>query len=153
MKPFLLASVCLSLASPAFGQYSARTLTRRIVPPPAAQGTQPAPQQPEQPAVPQAPVPQQPLVRVPPPIVPAATPEQKDAAEKKLIEWQKQRAQSGSDNAQYELGVRYLTGKGVEQNDAEAKKWLQKAAAQGHSQAKRKLEELNKKAAESTAQK
>jgi hypothetical protein len=80
----------------------------------------------------------------PQPKVPAKSDEQKAADEKKLIDWQKQRAESGSENAQYELGMRYLTGKGVDQNPDEAKKWLEKAAKQGHSQAKRKVEELNK---------
>ncbi len=36
---------------------------------------------------------------------------------------------------QYELGRCYLTGTGVEQNGAEAEKWLRRAAEQGHSEA------------------
>ena len=36
---------------------------------------------------------------------------------------------------QYELGRCYLTGTGMEQNGAEAEKWLRRAAEQGHSEA------------------
>ena len=40
-------------------------------------------------------------------------------------------AEQGSPNAQYRLGSCYFTGKGVQQNYAEAVKWMSKAAHQG----------------------
>jgi hypothetical protein len=41
-------------------------------------------------------------------------------------------AEQGVAEAQYKLGVLYLTGEGVLQNHAEAAKWLRKAAEQGY---------------------
>ena len=35
-------------------------------------------------------------------------------------------------NAQFSLGVMYEYGQGVAQNDAKAREWMEKAAAQGH---------------------
>jgi TPR repeat protein len=141
-------AVILSLVAFLFGvtshaQYSARKLTRRIapqLPPPPAQPGRPAP------AVPNAPAanPGVPAARpiVTGPTVPQKTPEQKEEADKKLLEYQKGRAEKGSDNAQYELGMRYLTGKGVEKDEKQAREWLQKAADGGNSMAKKKLAEL-----------
>src|SRR5512132_1569301 len=47
----------------------------------------------------------------------------------------RQEAERGNANAQFDLGVRYATGKGVAHNDAEAALWIRKAADQGHVQA------------------
>ena len=44
--------------------------------------------------------------------------------------------------AEYELGLRYLKGDGVEVDPAKAKEWLQKAAAQGYAKAKAALQSL-----------
>ena len=52
-------------------------------------------------------------------------------AENELNELRR-RADEGCPEAQYELGWRFSAGQGVEQNDAEALKWLHKAAEQGH---------------------
>ena len=41
-----------------------------------------------------------------------------------------QRAEQGDANAQYHLGMAYLSGKGVPQNDTQAFQWLRKAAEQ-----------------------
>ncbi len=59
---------------------------------------------------------------------------------RKTIESQKTRAEAGSASAQYDLGVRYLDGNGVEKNLELAKKWLELSAKQGNSQAAKKLE-------------
>ena len=44
------------------------------------------------------------------------------------------------------LGIRYLNGDGVEKNTDTAKKWLEKAAKNGHSGARKKLQELKDEA-------
>ncbi len=45
------------------------------------------------------------------------------------------RAEKGDANAQFVLGLKYDTGKGVPQDSAEAAKWYRKAAEQGHAEA------------------
>ena len=42
------------------------------------------------------------------------------------------RAEAGDAEAQYNLGFRYATGRGVPQDDAEAARWYRLAADQGH---------------------
>ncbi len=59
--------------------------------------------------------------------------------DRKVFEFHKKRAESGSAMSQYEVGSRYLTGKGVEQDRDESIKWLEKAAKQGHKKAAQKL--------------
>lgn len=59
----------------------------------------------------------------------------------KVLAFQQQRAQAGSAQAQYDLGMRYLTGDGVEKNVIEARKWLTLAVAQKHAFATKKLAE------------
>lgn len=46
-------------------------------------------------------------------------------------------ARRGHAAAQHALGILYLTGKGVQQDQAEAVKWFRRAAAQGHTEAQR----------------
>ncbi len=41
-------------------------------------------------------------------------------------------ARRGHAGAQHALGILYQTGKGVQQDTAEAQKWFRRAAAQGH---------------------
>lgn len=60
----------------------------------------------------------------------------------KVLAFQQQRALSGSAQAQYDLGVRYLAGDGVEKNLTEARRWLSLAVAQKHALAVKKLAEL-----------
>ncbi len=105
----------------------------------------PRPANPPAPALPPGPV-----VTPPPalPTPPAATntnararPEQLEA-QKRAVEALRKRAEAGSASAQYELGVRYLTGKGVATNLVEARKWFEAAARQGDYWAKKKLAEL-----------
>lgn len=104
--------------------------------------------QPRTPPPPNTTLPPGPVV-TPPPAVPAVTvtnsPKaraEREAAKKRAIEFQRKRAEGGSASAQYELGVRYLNGDGVEKNLAEARKWLTAAAGQDHVWAKKKLTEL-----------
>lgn len=63
-------------------------------------------------------------------------------ADRKALEFQIKRAESGSASAQYDLALRYLEGKGVEVDTAKARLWLQKSAAQDYGPAKKKLLEL-----------
>ena len=48
-------------------------------------------------------------------------------------------ADQGSAAAQYNLGLLYLDGKGVPQNDAEAANWFRRAAEQDYTQAQHNL--------------
>lgn len=63
-------------------------------------------------------------------------------AKKKSIEDLKQIAYAGDVAAQVQLGVIYLTGDGVPRDDAEAVKWLRKAADQDNARAERYLAEM-----------
>ncbi|MBC8002445.1 MAG: SEL1-like repeat protein [Opitutaceae bacterium] len=63
---------------------------------------------------------------------------------RKTIEFQKKRAEEGSATAQYDLGVRFLNGDGVKKDRELAMKWLRKAADQDHTQAAKKLVDLQK---------
>lgn len=47
--------------------------------------------------------------------------------------------------AQYDLAIAYATGQGTKRNIQEAKKWLHSAALLGHSEARKKLEELGER--------
>jgi hypothetical protein len=62
-----------------------------------------------------------------------------------LVEFQKQQAAKGFPPSQYVLGIRYLEGIGVEKNAAKGKELLNKAAAQGHLNARDKIREIEKK--------
>ena len=54
-------------------------------------------------------------------------------------------AELGHAAAQYELGVAYSLGLGIEQNNEESMKWYRKAAEQGHEEAIGFLEELGER--------
>jgi TPR repeat protein len=162
----LAAAFSLSfLSTNLSAQYSARNLTRKIVPPPGAPGTAPNQQQkatpPPTPApvTPPAPVPAQtPAVKRPTPVPVVAArpvdPEKERAAQEKAdqkaVEFEKQRANQDYGWAQYALGVRYMTGKGIDKDPDQARKWLEKAAKNGESQAVKKLAELNKEQIDTT---
>jgi len=49
------------------------------------------------------------------------------------------RAESGDSKAQYDIGMMYLKGRGVEQDAPRARQWLEKAAAQSHEKAVTRL--------------
>jgi hypothetical protein len=138
--------------------YGARRMTRRLPqapPQPAASvnTNAPAPPQPT-PAV-TAPIPvvrTQAVVRiVQPPVDPEKARLAKEEAVRKTVEFQKKRAEEGSESAQYELGVRYLKGEGVEKDEATGRKWLTMSAQNGYAPATRKLEDLNKPPAPASA--
>ena len=61
----------------------------------------------------------------------------------KQAELYRKAAERGNAEAQYMLGLCYGTGKGVEVDQAEAKKWYRKASEQGFVPAKQLLSELN----------
>ena len=44
----------------------------------------------------------------------------------------RRKAEQGDAERQFNLGVLYKKGQGVPQNDATAREWFEKAAAQGH---------------------
>ena len=117
-------------AAPVLAQYSARTLTRKVVP------------QQQQPAT-AAPAAGAQAVRPAAPVDPAKVKAQQTKKEKDLLYYYKKRAAAGSANAQFELGVRHLTGKGVEKDEKLAREWLEKAAKGGSFPAKKKIEELD----------
>ncbi len=64
---------------------------------------------------------------------------------RKTIEFQKKRAAEGSPSAQYELGLRYLKGDGVDKDEAAGMKLLEESAKQDYKLAKKKIEELKEK--------
>ena len=75
---------------------------------------------------------------------PAKVKAEKDEATKRLVEFQKQRAEAGSPSAQYDLGVRYMLGDGVKKDFGEARKWLLTSRTNGNATATAKLTELDK---------
>jgi TPR repeat protein len=126
---------------------SARQLTRKIVPPsnnPPPTGAPPASR--PAPAPPKAVSPASGTTNaVPAPPPPADLEKAKQETLKKTIEFEKKNADKGSAWAQYSLGLRYLTGDGVEKDEDVARKWLEAAAKNDDTRAKKKLEELNEK--------
>jgi TPR repeat protein len=149
MKAFICLTLALMVGSPAFAQaYSARRLTQRIAPQAPPRSAAPAPQ-PQAAAAPQYYAPQysgvapQAAPRAPLSPAEAAKAEaQKQKNDEKQFEYFKKRAEEGSDHAQYEVGVRYLAGRGVPADEKLGKEWLAKAAKNGNTPAARKLAEL-----------
>jgi TPR repeat protein len=135
MKASALLTVALLTALPAFAQYSATTLTRKVVP---QQQPPPRPAAPQYAPQPAAAVPPRPLTEKE--LVKAQADKSKN--EVKQFDFYKRRAEEGSDDAQFQLGLRYLTGKGTDPNEKLAREWFGKSAKQGHEQAKKKLDEL-----------
>ena len=133
MKPVFFTVTFLALISiSASAQItSGRAMTKRIAPltqrPPASGAL------PTKPAAPAAGAAAQ---------RPAVDIEKQNEMAAKRVEYQKKKAEEGVDYAQYDLGIRYLTGDGVEKDPKVAEQWLKKAAAQGHADAKKKLEEI-----------
>ena len=58
--------------------------------------------------------------------------------------WFRDLAEKGSAQAQYNLGVCYENGEGVEKDTSEAMKWYRIASEQGHKDAETALQELQK---------
>jgi len=143
--PLCFSALLLVLAASELSAQSARQLTRRIVPqpnkpPPTGEvpASKPAP-------APPAAVPATTNAAVPAPPPPADAEKAKQENVRKTIEFQKKRAAEGSPSAQYELGLRYLRGDGVEQDETAGMKLLEQSAQQDYTLAKRKLEELQVK--------
>ncbi len=64
-------------------------------------------------------------------------------AEQKKLEWLKSKADGGSPFAQYELGVKQMTGDGSPVDLVSARKYLEDAKKNGYAQADDKLKELS----------
>ena len=58
--------------------------------------------------------------------------------------WYRKAAERGGAEAQNNLGLIYVLGRGVPKDDAEAMKWFGRAAAQGYSPAQTNLAELRR---------
>jgi len=126
-----------------YGESAARNQARAMRQPQAVV-VQPGAVQPGTPGIPGAAG--QPLA------IPVRAPKKADPdREQRIIEFQKQNAISGNRSAQYDLGMRYLKGDGVEQDDALALQWLKNAAQAGHSRAEKELPALEKRIAENAA--
>jgi TPR repeat protein len=86
----------------------------------------------------------------PAPVLPAPAPPRyfvptersDDDVARRTLEFQRKRAEAGASYAQFDLGVRYLKGDGVEKNMTTARGWLERAAGNGHTQARKRLQEL-----------
>jgi hypothetical protein len=84
-------------------------------------------------------------------IVPKQTAEQRKikAGRERLnhnaLLWQLERAQGGSATAMRSIGMRYLTGDGLEKNEIKAREWLKKGADGGDSAAIKELARLDAK--------
>ena len=63
----------------------------------------------------------------------------------KAFEYYRQAAENNNVYARYAVALAYATGQGTKRNIQEAKKWLRSAASLGHSDARKKLEELGEK--------
>ncbi len=62
--------------------------------------------------------------------------------EQRIINFQRQNAVSGNPSSQYDLGMRYVKGDGVEKDDKQAMEWLKLAAQNGNSRAQKELTAL-----------
>ena len=60
------------------------------------------------------------------------------------VRWYRKAAEQNQDYAQYNLGVCYEEGLGVQESIDEAVKWYRKAAQQGHEDARTALKRLGK---------
>jgi TPR repeat protein len=81
------------------------------------------------------------------PVDPAKQAADKDAAVQRLVALQKEQAEKGRPGSQYDLGMRYLKGDGVPADPKLGREWIAKSAAQGESEAVKKLKELDAAAA------
>jgi TPR repeat protein len=64
----------------------------------------------------------------------------------KASRWWRKAAEQGDADSQFSLGLQYVMGIGVTKDHEKAATWLNKAARQGHDGARRKLEELRRRA-------
>lgn len=87
------------------------------------------------------------------PVDPAKQAADKEAAVQRLVAAQKEQAEKGRPGSQYALGMRYLNGDGVPADPKVGRQWIEKSAAQGESEAVKKLKELDAAAAAAAAAK
>ncbi|GEM_PF-2250114 len=80
---------------------------------------------------------QQPAVAAPIVIPPRAPDPDR---EQRIVDFQLQKAISGNPTSQYDIGIRYLKGDGLDQDRAQALNWLKMADQGGNSRAKKQLE-------------
>jgi hypothetical protein len=66
---------------------------------------------------------------------PPKTAAENSAQNQRVIEFQTKQAEAGSPQFQYEVGIRYLKGDGVLQNEERGRNWLLKSAKQGNNAA------------------
>jgi len=80
----------------------------------------------------------------PPPVPRSAedAPKVSATSEDPIVAYQKADAAKGFPEAQYALGIRYLTGNGIPQDEAKGKELIQAAADQGSERARDKVREL-----------
>jgi TPR repeat protein len=141
-KPVVLWLVGLMIPTlmvpSAFAQYrGARDYMKRLNPPaPPAQHSAPPP----------APAPYQ---AVAPSRAYATNDPAKQAVEdiekeKRVFEFQKEQAEAGSPRYQYEVGMRYWNGKGVDKDPVAARMWIEKSAKKGNEDAIKQLAEMKK---------
>lgn len=118
---------------------SGRSLTQGIVPLRPDPGSQSGK---DQPAASKAPAQQR--------AVPERAPV--DEKEQKVFAFHLKRAEDGSASSQYEVGSRYVEGKGVEKNRTEAIKWLEKSLKQRNRKAAGLLDRARKMPADAPAE-
>ena len=68
-----------------------------------------------------------------------------NAEYEKAFEYYSKGAENNHVYAQYAVALAYATGQGTKRDMREAKKWLHASASLGHSEARKKLEELNER--------
>lgn len=85
------------------------------------------------------------------PVDPAKQAAEKEAAVQRLVAAQREQAEKGRPGSQYALGLRYLNGDGVPADPKVGRQWIEKSAAQGESEAVKKLKELDAAAAAADA--
>ena len=93
------------------------------------------------------------LPAAPPAVTAAPAAVKKDDPERvqRVVNFQRQNAVSGNPLSQYDLGMRYLKGDGVEQDDKQALEWLKLAAQNGNGRAKKELSALEGRLATGSA--
>lgn len=140
-KPLLIAA-CLSILAASAQAQSLRSpssYTRRVSG--SESGSSATPRAQPTPAPAQA----NPAVPAPVAVVPMDPEKAKalrEETDKKTFEFQYRRALAGSAGSQYDVGIRFLTGSGVQKNETNALKWLTASATNGYPLAIKKLEEL-----------
>ena len=139
----LFSSVILVQAQPAHG---GRYYANKAVPPDQRKTTPPP--APPSPAPAQSGAASTSTTTKAVPAIHTKTAEEKQEIVERTIEHQRKRAEAGNDIAQYDYGMRFLRGEGVEKNLDTARKWLERSAKQGNTLAQKQLDDLAKKAAQ-----